>query len=470
MGDDAYIHVGFIKGLISTGKFSYAGEITYGSTSPLWVIFGFIFSKIFLYPEVSIRILCALFTFFTIYIFYITLLDENINEKIFYASLLSITFNPFFLKWAISGMETTAAMTALLVVYNLNKKELSGLTWLFMGIIFGLSILLRPEFAAFFVLFLLYDYFALPAARKRLFHTAAVCLLIVFAWLYYAYQQFGTMIPNTYAAKAGNGLITLDRNALVRDTKVLIAGNIPEFFLLFVLILYVTLSLVKNKNFKFVLKEYFNFVKSNKILLILLWTFVFYIFYILKDVTIISRYSLILVPPIILFSAVTFNFFSQNFTAKAMKIVLVLYLTSIVLSYGYLTFNVVKPSNNNFVQGFQKTYKHIASIIRNESKGNNMSVAVSDVGIIGCYSGARIDDLGGLVDRTRFDFNSDKEYISYKKPDFIILRGEANINNILPDNARYKTIFQKYVPGFSINDPATRLISLYKIIYYNGKN
>ncbi len=465
MGDDVFIHIGFVKGLINTGKFSFAGNITYGSTSPLWVILGFIFSKIFLYPEISIRILCALFTFFTIYIFYITLWDENINRGIFYVSLLSLAFNPFLLKWSISGMEATAAMTALLVVYKLNKRELSGSTSLLTGIVFGLSILLRPEFAAFFAIFLVYNYFFLSARRKQLLYTAFPCLVIIFAWLYYAHKQFGTIIPNTYVAKAGSGLIILDYQAFVRDIKVLIAGNLPEFFLLFILALYVTLFQIRNKNFNSILRSYFSFIKSNKVLIVLFWVLGFYIFYILKDVTIISRYSLILVPSIIIFTAVTFNFLSENFTAKTKKIFLVMYLISIVLSYGYLTFNIIVPSNNNFVRGFQRTYMYIASIIRNDSGGKNVSVAVSDIGVIGCYSGARIDDLGGLVDRSRFNYNSPKEYVSYKKPDFIILRGEAKIDNILPENAGYKILYQKYVPGFSINDPTPRVVSLYKIIY-----
>ncbi|WP_290664996.1 hypothetical protein, partial [Ignavibacterium sp.] len=38
MGDDTFIHVGFIKGLLETGKFTFTGNETYGTTSPLWVI------------------------------------------------------------------------------------------------------------------------------------------------------------------------------------------------------------------------------------------------------------------------------------------------------------------------------------------------------------------------------------------------------------------------------------------------
>ncbi len=465
MGDDAFIHLGFIKGLISTGKFSYAGNITYGTTSPMWVILGFTFSKVFSNPEISIRILCAIFTFLTVYIFCLTLFDENINKEITFAALLSLILNPFLLKWATSGMEATAAASALLVVYKLNKKELSKSSSLLIGTLFGLSILLRPEFAAFFVLILVFNYFFSPTARKRLFYIVLPCLIIIFSWLYYAYNQFGTIIPNTYVAKAGGGIIKFEYQTFVRDLRVLIAGNLPDFFLLGILIIYVSILLKRNRNSKFILKKYFNFIKSNKILLIPVWSIGFYGFYIMKDVTIISRYSLMLVPLIILFGAVAFNFFSRNFSAKAIRLILSLYMISIFIAYGYITFKIVMPSNNNFATGFQQTYREIATIIRNNSERRNVSVATSDVGIIGCYSGARIDDFGGLVDHSRFNYDSNKEYVSSKRPDFIILREESNINDILPENAGYKILYQKKIPGFAINDPTPRIVSLYKIAY-----
>ena len=282
MGDDAFIHLGFIKGLIATGKLSYAGNVTYGTTSPMWVIMGFVFSKIFSNPEISIRILCAIFTFLTVYIFYVTILDENINKSIAFLALLSLVLNPFLLKWAISGMEASAAASALLIIYRLNKKELTGLSSFIIGIVFGVSILLRPEFMAFFILILVFDYFFYPAARKRLLYIAIPCFVIIFTWLYYAYSQFGTIIPNTYVAKAGGGLIKFEYQGFVRDLKVLIAGNLPEFFLVGILIIYASWLLIINKDFKIILKKYFVLLKSNQILLIILWAVGFYGFYILK--------------------------------------------------------------------------------------------------------------------------------------------------------------------------------------------
>lgn len=468
MSDDAFIHLGFIKGLLSTGKFSYAGNVTYGTTSPMWIILGFIFSKIFSHPEITIRVLCGIFTFLTIILLYSNLLDKRINRNITFAALLSLAINPFLLKWAISGMEATAAACALLLIYKMNKKELSGLSSFLIGMLFGFSVLLRPEFVAFFVLILVFNYFFYPTTRKKLFYIFVPGLIIIFTWLYYAYNQLGTIVPNTYVAKAGGGLIKFEYQGMLRDIKVLIVGNLPEIFLLGILILYVSFLIIRNKDLGLTFKKYFDFLKSNKIFLILIWTIGFYGFYVLKDVTIISRYSLMLIPVIILFAVVTFNYFSKFFSSKATEGILSIYIILIFIAYGFVIFNVIIPTNKNFVSGFQQTYRDISTIIRNNSKGENISVAASDIGIIGCYSGARIDDLGGLVDRSRFNYNSNKEYVSAKKPDFIILRGESNIKDILPDNAEYKILYQKKIPGFAINDPNPRQVSLYKITYYGN--
>ena len=47
MSDDAYIHAAFTKGILLGKSFSYNGNVTYGSTSPLWTILVAIFSRLF---------------------------------------------------------------------------------------------------------------------------------------------------------------------------------------------------------------------------------------------------------------------------------------------------------------------------------------------------------------------------------------------------------------------------------------
>ena len=71
MSDDAYIHAAFTKGILLGKSFSYNGNVTYGSTSPLWTILVAIFSRLFhLDIIVSLRFLSALFSISLILVFY----------------------------------------------------------------------------------------------------------------------------------------------------------------------------------------------------------------------------------------------------------------------------------------------------------------------------------------------------------------------------------------------------------------
>ncbi|MEJ2494257.1 MAG: hypothetical protein P8Y79_08005, partial [Ignavibacteriaceae bacterium] len=143
MGDDTFIHIGFIKDFISGKGFSFTGIKTYGTTSPMWVILGATLTKIISSPELSIRLLSGFFTLTTVYIFYIVLVRSHINKIIIYAALTSLVLNPFFLRWALTGMEATAAMTLLLLIYYFYFLRENSINKYFGGIIFGLAVLIR---------------------------------------------------------------------------------------------------------------------------------------------------------------------------------------------------------------------------------------------------------------------------------------------------------------------------------------
>ena len=110
LSDDAFIHIGFINGLMAGNGFSFAGNRTYGTTSPLWVILGSILTFITKNPELSIRLLSGLFTFLSITCFYYLLSKFKLSQTVKLICLLSLAINPFVLRWSLTGMEATAAM------------------------------------------------------------------------------------------------------------------------------------------------------------------------------------------------------------------------------------------------------------------------------------------------------------------------------------------------------------------------
>ncbi|MEP0860399.1 MAG: hypothetical protein HRF52_03060 [Ignavibacterium sp.] len=464
MGDDTYIHIGFIKGLLETGKFSFTGTETYGSTSPLWVIINSLFSLITGNPESSITILSGLFTILTILLlnYLLKLFDLNVNLR--FLLILSLALNPFFIKWSISGMEASATMSFLIIcmIYLFKSKDDSINYY---GTFLGLSFLLRPEFFVVFVFSLL---FLLKVKKNFLFviSFATQFLIVIISWLVYAYVHFGTIIPNTFRAKAKDSFFHIEPEKLLRNIKVLVAGNFPEFIILVIIILsLILIKFRKEDSAKNISRNYFNIILKPELISILLWIIGFYLFYIIKNVTILSRYSLMFVPAIILLMGILLNNLNTILNEKIYRFVLVSYLTIILAINNFILFNTVIPSSNNFARGFQNTFKKISEIIKEDTSVANKSVALTDVGIVGTFSSAKVYDLAGLVDSDRFNYPNYAEYVFAKKPDYLILREEAEISEVIPKNVNYKILYQKKVPGFGINSPEPRTVTLYKIFW-----
>ena len=463
LGDDTFIHIGFIKDLSSGKGFSFAGTKTYGTTSPMWVIIGAIVTRLFTSPETAVRLLSLVFTFSTVYLLYIVLSKANINIKIIYAAILSLALNPFFLRWSLSGMEVTASMSLLLSIYYLFYKSTNKFKWNIAGFVFGLAILTRPEFLGFYLIFIFYNSFTHTITWKKLFTSALITIIILSGWLLFAYYYFGSIIPNTYLYKAGSSLTNFGFEYAIRTLKLFAVGNLPEFILLITLFVALIFIGRRKQNNAGKYHDLLTILKEKNLILPVLWIAGFYGFYLLKDVTVISRYSLMLVPFIIIIVALIFNFIKNQISEKTKSTILIIYLFTIIFGYGFITFKVVKPASDDFVDGFQNTYKKIASLIKIDSGDKKTSVALTDVGIIGSYSEAKIYDFAGLVDHTRFNFKNSYDYLMAKKPDYIVLREDYKPENILPKEIKIENLFEKRLPGFGINHSKPRTVTLYKL-------
>lgn len=462
MGDDTFIHVVFSKGLIETGKFTFTGTETYGTTSPLWVILNAIFSLLTKSPELSIRILSGVFSVITILLlnYVLKIIDINFSLRIFF--ILSLALNPFFIKWSISGMEASAVVSASIVcMIQVLQKKYEPLNIL--GFVIGLSFLLRPEFLGVFLISL---FFFLIIKKKFSFiiSFSLQFLLVVVSWFIYALIHFGTIIPNTFRAKAKDNFLNIDVDKLIRNIRVLLAGNIPEFLAIAVVVIMI-LFFKRKLNIKNPFSKTLNFFNKQEYILLILWISGFYFFYILKNVTILSRYSLMFVPTIIFLTAILLSNLKTIFNRFQYNLVLGFYVTSIFLINNFITFNIVVPSNNNFANGFQKTFAEISEIIKNDNTKERKTVALTDVGIVGTYSTAKVFDLAGLVDEDRFNYKNYYDYVIAKKPIYLVLREEADISEVVPESVPYKILYKKKVPGFGINTPEPRTVTLYKLFW-----
>lgn len=464
LGDDTFIHIGFIKDLAAGKGFSFTGTKTYGSTSPLWVILGTIFTKLSFPPETAVRILSSFFSLATVYLLYAVLVKNNIDKKITFAAIVSLALNPFFLRWALSGMEVSASMSLLLLIYILFDEK-NKYKWYLGGLVIGLAVLIRPEFFGFFIITVVYYFLVFTERRKDLIAATLIALIVIGVWILFAYNYFGTIIPNTYLSKAGGSLISFKFEYAIRTLKLFAAGNLPEFVLLFTLFVALIFIGRKRQNNSERYNNLLTELKEQAITLPILWIAGFYGFYLLKDVTVISRYSLMLVPFIIIIAALLFNFIKDQISEKTKYTILIIYWFTIIFGYGLMTLKVVKPASDEFVKGFQTTYREMASIIKMDSGSRKTAVALTDVGIIGCYSGAKVYDFAGLVDHSRFNYDNSRDYLMAKKPGYVILREDYKPQDILPNRIETEILFRRRLGGFGINHSNPRTVTLYKLYW-----
>jgi hypothetical protein len=153
-----------------------------------------------------------------------------------------------------------------------------------------------------------------------------------------------------------------------------------------------------------------------------------------------------------------------DFTQKTKSLLLVLLLTASLLVHGLFTWFIVKPDADNFICGFKHAYKKIASMIAEEGHKES-SVALSDVGIVGVYSGSKIYDFVGLVDKDRFQFSSKRDYFLNKKPQYLILREEIKLEELKDTSAVFQEIYTTYIAGLGINQRRDIKVTAYKVFW-----
>lgn len=217
--DDAYIHLEFARSLVRGHGFSFNGHVVYGDTSPFWVWLLAAFHAAipnWMAAGKTLSALAAIFALAGVFRFAQALTRElgPARSRLFAAAmLLVLVVNPYFGYWAFSGMEALAA--AGLVCWGLVAAATEPLTepitprrFLLGCLCAGIAPLLRPEMGFFTVLLglvLFFRWVNLPAAfrpKLLLFFTGfALVATPGLAWGAYAVRTFGSVLPNTNAAK-----------------------------------------------------------------------------------------------------------------------------------------------------------------------------------------------------------------------------------------------------------------------------
>lgn len=217
--DDAYIHLEFARSLARGQGFSFNGHVVYGDTSPFWVWLLDAFHLAipdWIAAGKTLTALACVFALTGAYRF-ARLLTRSLGDsesRVFAATaLLILVVNPYFGYWAFSGMEALAA--AGLVCWGLVAVGDEPFTtpvaprrFLLGCVCAGIAPLLRPEMGFFTILLglvLFLRWVNRPAVfRFKLllfFSGLAIVAAPGVIWGVYAIRTFGSVLPNTNAAK-----------------------------------------------------------------------------------------------------------------------------------------------------------------------------------------------------------------------------------------------------------------------------
>jgi len=210
--DDAYIHLEFARSLAAGRGFSFNGHAVYGDTSPLWVWLLVAFHAVipdWLAAGKALTVCAAVFALTGAFV-YARSLVRNLSPQaanLFAATMLLVFVTlPYFGYWAFSGMEALAAAgLACWGASALATKPITPARLALAALAAGLAPLLRPEMAFFTLLLglvLLQRWTRMPDRSLSLL--AAAFLLAAapaLAWGAYARRTFGSLLPNTNAAK-----------------------------------------------------------------------------------------------------------------------------------------------------------------------------------------------------------------------------------------------------------------------------
>ena len=218
--DDAFIHLEFARGVADGLGFAFAGSVTNGDTSPLWVLVLVLIHAFGIAWIPAAKIACAAGLALAASGAWRLARDlprETSTHKLLPLVAVAVTvLSPYFVHWSFSGMEATAALgLSLWAVWAVFLDSLTTRRAVLAACLLALGPLLRPElsvFAALVAPVLLWRSWQAQAGKSvahRLVYCACLGILMLIplcAWSWYAVHAFGSVIPNTNTAKRGGAV------------------------------------------------------------------------------------------------------------------------------------------------------------------------------------------------------------------------------------------------------------------------
>ncbi len=418
VGDDAFIHLRFIESLHQRGEFAFnPGEATYGSTSPLWVILIAALRPLFDDPIFALKLVSLILALSSLLFFFLLSREYFKDTAWVVASVALLAFDPWFIKWTMSGMENGLTLALLLSGFwwHLRQRNSGKPNWL-SPLLFGLCWLTRPEIFLFLGLILL-DILLFETGKKKqnLSLLFTIVAAIQLPWLIYAYSAFSTVIPNTILARQAEEAYSLPFEfTLTKTIKVLLSNNLLEL-----LVLGVLGGAALNKKWR----AQIHVGKFADLFVLALWPLGLIAFYLAGKTNVMGRYLLMATPFIILLGLRALRALLQGFALRPRLQTAGLGLFALAVIAQLL---VVQIKYTFFVTHFSKGMDDELIAMGTwfaENTPPETLIAAHEFGALGYYSQRRILDLSGLVSPEVIPYIKQKrllDIVKEKKPAFVV--------------------------------------------------
>jgi hypothetical protein len=395
--DDAFIHLEFARSLIQGRGFSFNGITTYGDTSPLWV---FLLAGVhYLIPnwisagKLLTVVGCGV-ALWALHVVAMGLAPKGTPPRLFAAILVVLlAINPYFVLWFLSGMEAPMAIgVGLWIIWAASVAEINWANFWIGCILSGFAPLLRPEFV--FLDLVVAPFLLVRALRLTCRWSSSARIISVFSamltvalplvlWLLYAHREFGTIVPNTSAAKRdlANGSVT--ERLLVVFT---FGFPLVTVFTILFPALTATFFLVDRATFNRLVGKVRK--QPSATWIIALWAAITCGFYIVNHTYVQTRYVLVLAPPLMLAILILIFSFNQRWLARTA------YLAA-AIGAAVTSIAIARPFISNKVEWVSSSRDLSAFVVAKLPP--QKPIAIYAIGQLAFQSHHPIIDLGGIT-------------------------------------------------------------------------
>ena len=432
--DDAYIHLRYIDNLRSGNGFGFnPGKPSNGSTSPLWVLLASVVTRGAVNLPTAAKLLSTVLFVLSILAFFA--FTRSLTDSPTVAALASVVYAsyPWLLKWAGSAMETSLVAFLILSAGYFFIRVDKHRDLILASLLLGLSTLARPEVVLLFVLFLLLVLMTGESSSlriRRLSTAIGTYLAVLGPWLLFSWSEFGSVLPNTFAAK-----IVASESSI---------GGVGWYFLRVIgvtywlwILVFLCLAFLTLRNFNARVLPSLDF-KKRAVILLWAWCAIVPVFYALgKLQTPSSRYLQITTPILIALGCHGFmclvNKRSSERQSKRRPLIFMVAGTAVAVFCNIvLNALVVFPSSQDFSEGVLKTYETVGEWLGAKTPERSRVAVLTDIGVIGYVSHREIIDLGGLNTPEAIAYVPDNlGYVFESKPEYLVLTSEDSEHALL---------------------------------------